>query len=98
MPRLARIVLSRQPHHVTQRGNDRRDVFFVDDDRPTCVGLLRVHCERFGVGVVGHCLRGNHVHVVAVPEREDAVALAFGRTRDRYSQYVNRLHEGSAHV
>ncbi|MFH0981453.1 MAG: transposase, partial [Planctomycetota bacterium] len=30
MPRVARIVLPGQPHHVTQRGNNRQDVFFVD--------------------------------------------------------------------
>ena len=33
MPRTARIVIPGCPHHVTQRGNNRQDVFFVDDDR-----------------------------------------------------------------
>jgi hypothetical protein len=32
MPRVARIVIPGMPHHVTQRGNNRQDVFFVDDD------------------------------------------------------------------
>jgi len=32
MPRVARIVIPNCPHHVTQRGNNRQDVFFVDDD------------------------------------------------------------------
>ncbi|MCI0491876.1 MAG: transposase, partial [Planctomycetes bacterium] len=35
MPRVARIVIPNCPHHVTQRGNNRQDVFFVDDDRVT---------------------------------------------------------------
>jgi len=30
MPRLARNVFSHIPHHVTQRGNRREDVFFSD--------------------------------------------------------------------
>ena len=33
MPRMARIVIPDLPHHVTQRGNRREDVFFDDKDR-----------------------------------------------------------------
>jgi putative transposase len=33
MPRLARTIAVGFAHHVTQRGNDRQDVFLVDDDR-----------------------------------------------------------------
>jgi putative transposase len=33
MPRLARTVVGGRAHHITQRGNNRQDVFFVDDDR-----------------------------------------------------------------
>ncbi len=41
MPRLARIVMPNCSHHVTQRGSNRQDVFFVDDDRATYPGLLQ---------------------------------------------------------
>lgn len=33
MPRLARAVFAGIPHHVTQRGNRREEVFFSDEDR-----------------------------------------------------------------
>ena len=33
MPRLARVVFSGVPHHITQRGNRRQDTFFDDDGR-----------------------------------------------------------------
>ena len=80
MPRVARIVLPGQPHHVTQRGNNHQDVSFVDDDHWVYLDLLRAHCERSGGGVPGCDLMANHVHVVAVPEREAALAQPFGRT------------------
>ena len=41
MPRVARIVLSGLPHHITQRGNNRQDVFFVADDYRVYLELLR---------------------------------------------------------
>ena len=40
MPRSARIVIPDVPHHVTQRGNNRQDVFFTDDDRRDVAGSL----------------------------------------------------------
>ncbi len=67
MPRVARIVLPGLPHHVTQRGNNRQDVFFVDDDRRVYLELLREHSERFGLRVLGYCLMTNHVHIVGTP-------------------------------
>ncbi len=39
MPRVASIVLPSVAHHATQRGNNRQDVFFVDD------GLVRMVME-----------------------------------------------------
>ena len=32
MARIARIVVPEIPHHVTQRGNRRQEVFFCEDD------------------------------------------------------------------
>ena len=40
----------------------------------------------------------NHVHLVAVPRTEDALAKAVGRTHWLYAQHVNRLHKRSGHL
>jgi putative transposase len=98
MPRLARIVLPGVPHHVTQRGNNRQDVFFVDDDRRVYLDLLHEQSERFGLKIEGYCLMGNHVHLVATPSGEESLAKAIGRTDFLYTQYVNRLHQRSGHL
>ena len=57
MPRVARIVVAGQPHHVVGRGNSRQDVLFVDDDRRAYLEFLREHCERFGFNVLCYCLK-----------------------------------------
>ena len=59
MPRIARVVIPGVPHHVTQRGNNRQDVFFLEGDRRAYLDLLREHCEYFGVDLLGYCLRDN---------------------------------------
>jgi len=38
MPRIARIVFAGVPHHITQRGNRRVDVFRTDEDRRRYLG------------------------------------------------------------
>ena len=53
MPRLARVAAPGVPHHVTQRGNNRQDVFFTDDDRQAYLALLGQHAERYGLSVWG---------------------------------------------
>jgi putative transposase len=98
MPRTARIVIPGIPHHVTQRGNNRQDVFFVDEDRRVYLGLLRASAERWGLQVLGYCLMTNHVHTVAVPTAENSLAKAVGRTHFVYTQYVNRLHGRVGHL
>ncbi len=98
MPRVARIVIPGWPHHLTQRGNNQQDVFFVVDDRRTYLAFLKERCTEAGVALLGYCLMTNHVHLIAVPSRAEALAAAIGRTHFAYSRYVNRLHGRSGHL
>jgi len=86
------------PHHVTQRGNNRQDGFFVDDDRQTYLGLLKEEAQRYRLAVEAYCLMTNHVHLIVTPKSEPSLAKALGRAHFRYSQYVNRLHGRSGHL
>ncbi|MFH1108296.1 MAG: transposase [Planctomycetota bacterium] len=98
MPRVARIVLPGVPHHVTQRGNNRQNVFFTDDDRRLYLTLLKENADRFGLAVSAYCLMPNHVHLVATPSAADSLAKAVGRTNFRYAQYLNRSRRRSGHL
>ena len=97
MVRQARIVLPGVPHHVTQRGNNSQDVFFVDDDRRVYLAYLRESAERCGASVSAYCLMSNHVHLIVTPETERALASTLGRTHLLYAQYIHRLHGRSGH-
>jgi putative transposase len=98
MPRIARVVVPRTPHHVTQRGNNRQDVFFVDDDRRAYLKILAVQCRLHRVKLLGYCLMTNHVHLIPVPATTDGLARAIGRTHWLYTQYINRMHGRSGHL
>jgi putative transposase len=98
MPRTARVVIPGLPHHVTQRGNNRQDVFFTDGDREVYLDLLGRQCAKFGLTIEGYCLMTNHVHLIATPSREESLAKAVGRTNLYYTRHINRLHSRSGHL
>ncbi len=98
MPRVARVVIPAWAHHVTQRGNNQQDVFFVDDDRRAYLALLKERCDAAGVRVLGYCLMTNHVHLLVVPATETALATAIGRTHFLYTRYINRRHARTGHL
>jgi putative transposase len=93
MARLARVVAPGLPHHVTQRGNRRQKTFFSPADYRLYRSLMAEWCGREGVEIWAYCLMPNHVHLIAVPEREDALQRAIGEAHRRYSRAVN-LREG----
>jgi putative transposase len=89
MARLARLVIPGLPHHVTQRGNRRQQTFFCEDDYAAYVELMAEWCQERGVEVWAYCLMPNHVHLIGVPQSEDALARAIGEAHRRYTRRIN---------
>ncbi|WP_068349087.1 transposase [Kosmotoga arenicorallina] len=98
MPRSARIVLEGIAHHVTQRGNYRQSVFEDPEDRVKYLELIKEYSTKYGLKIYAYCLMTNHVHFIAVPEKEDSLAMTFKYAHMRYSQYFNRKHHRTGHL
>jgi putative transposase len=98
MPRQARVVAVGAPHHITQRGNNRQDVFLSDEDRRVYLDLIREQSQACELALLGYCLMTNHVHLVAIPRREDSLAQALRRAHSQYSQWFNRRYRRSGHL
>jgi putative transposase len=98
MPRIARIVVPGASHHIVQRGNNRQEVFFGDDDRQRYLELLHAQGTEFGFRLQGYCLMTNHVHLIGVPEHEESLAKAVGLCHYHYTKHVNRVHRRSGHL
>ena len=54
---------------------DRWETFACEEDRSTCLALLQQNLRDAGVRVLGWCLMTNHVHLIAVPAREDSLSV-----------------------
>jgi putative transposase len=93
MPRRNRCILAGVPCHVTARGVDRRATFLDDSNRLTYLQLLRQNLADAAVWILAWCLMSNHIHLIALPEREDSLSVLLRRVQGRYAQYFN-VHAG----
>jgi len=98
MSRIARIVLENIPYHITQRGNRRQQVFFEPRDYRLYLDLLRDHADDAQLRLWAYCLMPNHVHLIAVPQRPEAMASALGRTHADYARHFNLRNRTCGHV
>lgn len=98
MPRSARFVCPGVPHHVTQRGNRRGQVFFADVDYRTYLKWLREYAAIHGVEVLAYCLMSNHVHLIVVPGGKDSLQRTFKHLHRRYAQNLNHHRNWTGHV
>jgi len=97
MSRFARAVAVGAAHHITQRGIDRQRVFFTDADRHTYLDCLAKYCVQARVRILAYCLMSNHIHLVAIPEEPQALAVALRRTHGRYALYLNARRDRAGH-
>src|SRR5262249_39603399 len=96
--RLARVVAVDVAHHVTQRGNARQFILASDGERMVYLDLLRKAVEFHPLSVIGYCLMSNHVHLVVIPRKAEALAEALKQAHGRYAAYWNAVHASSGHV
>ena len=98
MPRSKRIIIPGVPHHITQRGSRRQNVFFVEADYDVYLALLVFYARKNGVEIVAYCLMTNHVHLLLVASDEDSIRATLQVTHKRYSEYINTRQGWNGHL
>ena len=98
MPRLARNVFPGIPHHITQRGNRREDIFFSEEDRLIYLQWLAEYCQKHKVEILAYCLMTNHIHLILKPSNEDGLQRVLKPLHMRYAQRVNKANGWKGHL
>jgi putative transposase len=97
MARPLRIEFAGALYHVTARGNERRDIFFTDDDRRAFLATMEKVCGRFNWLCHAYCLMSNHYHLL-VETPEANLSKGMRQLNGVYTQYVNRRHARVGHL
>jgi putative transposase len=92
MPRKARLIVPECPHHIVQRGHNRKTVFVTDEDYRFYLENLVEWKERLGIRLYAWCLMTNHVHLIVEPGADvTTVSQLMKRLAGRQSALVNKL-------
>ena len=98
MPRCPRVIIPGLPHHFTQRGNARQQVFDTDRDRHLFLRLLAQYATKYELEILGYCLMPNHYHLIAIPHHPNSAALALGRLHADYARIININRDACGHL
>ena len=84
--------------HITQRGNNQQTFFSSDADRQHFLTLVQNRSEERDVRVAAYVLLGNHFHLVAAGDRDDAISRFMMDVNGQYSKYRHALKRATGHL
>ncbi len=85
--------------HVTNRGNDRINIFCADTDRRLFLQILEGQVVERGWTCIAYCLMSNHYHLLLHVPGDDlsagmhALALAYAKTFNRVYKRVGHVFQ-----
>jgi putative transposase len=98
MARIARVMLPGVPFHLTHRGNEKKQVFFCDDDYRKYLSQLEQYAKRYKMAIWAYCVMPNHVHLIAVGAETSSISKALGIAQRVFSQRRNHEREVTGHL
>lgn len=95
MPRRSRLIVPDIPLHIIQRGNNRQDCFFDDDDYQFYLNCLQEYAHITQCSIHAYVLMVNHVHLLLTPHKQESAGQLMKRVGQRYVQTINRKYQRS---
>ena len=83
------------PVHVIQRGNNRQNCFFQDQDRAFYLFHLRRFLGKARCALHAYCLMTNHVHLLFTASSADGCGALMKHVGQLYTQYANKTYARS---
>lgn len=92
MPRKPRVIVPHMPHHIVQRGHDRKAVFVKAGDYQYYLDNLEEWKRRLDIKVYSYCLMTNHIHLIVEPGDDSSmVSELMKRLAAKQTRWANRL-------
>jgi putative transposase len=92
MARLPRFMISGQPQHIIQRGNNRQAIFAADTDYQFFRDALVEASAEHRLAIHAYVWMTNHIHLLATPESGSAISKVFQSVGRRYVRYFNATY------
>jgi putative transposase len=93
MARLPRFVLPGHPQHVLQRGNNRQQILFDEQDFWFMWEKIAAAAQKFHCRIHAYTLMPNHFHLLLTPDQEDGIGKLMQYVGRYYVQYFNARYD-----
>ncbi|NEX19416.1 transposase [Thiorhodococcus mannitoliphagus] len=93
MARLPRFVMPGYPQHVIQRGNNRQQILFEEEDYWFIWERMGVAAEKFQCEIHAYVLMPNHFHLLLTPYLENGIGKLMQYIGRYYVQYFNGRYD-----
>ena len=97
MARQLRVEYAGAFYHITSRGNERKRIFWADEDREEFKGILQRTKERYGYLLHAYVLMDNHYHLLMETPHAN-IKQAMQNINTSYTVYANRKHGRAGHL
>lgn len=97
MPRQPRQISNSRVYHVMIRGNERKNIFWDDEDRQRFLFILYVKNPEQKFNFIAYCLMDNHVHLL-INENNERISKIMQRVNISYAHYFNKKYHRVGHV
>ena len=84
-------------YHVMLRGNERKNIFFCDDDKHVFIETIYRMKQKQRFNLHAYCLMDNHVHFMISEDTED-ISKVIKRIAISYAYYVNKKYNRVGHL
>jgi len=99
MPRRARLIRAGQYYHILTRGNNRRPLFYEEQDYRYYLKHLSAYLRQHNVSVFHYCLMTNHVHMIICGDGADeGVMKVMHAIQTRYALYLRKMYGVTGHA
>ena len=98
MPRKARCIIANNPIHITQRGNNRQNIFHSEEDKAFYIKSFMEYKKKYRVKVYAWALMDNHVHFILEPKSICSLGKLFHDLNTKYVMYYNSVYSKSGRL
>ena len=92
MPRKPRFYLPNYPVHIVQRGHNKNNVFFENEDYKAYLEWLQEGSEWYEVLIHAYALLPNEIHILATPSDKESASRMMQYQGRCYVPYINNTY------
>jgi len=98
MPRSSRIFIDHACYHISIRGNQQQEVFYLNDDFKKYLSILKKAKRKYKIFLYTYCLMSNHIHLLVETLPSKNISKFMHWLNRGYTAYFNHKYNKTGHL